>query len=286
MQFPIFSSSVFAIVLATSTFAQTTFDDVHPVFRTYCAGCHSVSGKGGFNIAAGDIEAAYADSQLPSYFVPGQTKGFAALVRIQNGSMPLGAGCTGDPLLDVGNGACSTAAEQAQIQAWIADGQPAPLPMTGTPYCFGDGSGTPCPCGNSGDADSGCANSVSWSGGKLVAAGTASLTADRLVLRAWRMPNSSALYIQGMERTAGGFGQVFGDGLRCVAGGVIRLATKLNSASASQYPEGADPALSVRGAIPVPGAVRHYQVWYRNAAAYCQPEAFNLTNGVSVTWAP
>ena len=27
-----------------------------------------------------------------------------------------------------------------------------------------------------------------------------------------------------------------------------------------------------------------YQVWYRNAASFCTPSTFNLTNGVLVTW--
>jgi len=31
---------------------------------------------------------------------------------------------------------------------------------------------------------------------------------------------------------------------------------------------------------------RTYQVWYRNAAAFCLPETFNLTNGVEATWVP
>jgi hypothetical protein len=27
-----------------------------------------------------------------------------------------------------------------------------------------------------------------------------------------------------------------------------------------------------------------YQLWYRNAAAFCTPSTFNLTNGLDVTW--
>jgi hypothetical protein len=41
----------------------------------------------------------------------------------------------------------------------------------------------------------------------------------------------------------------------------------------------------VRGAVPA-GATRTYQVWYRNAAAFCTSDTFNLTNGLVVTWAP
>jgi hypothetical protein len=275
-----------ALLFGGAANAQTRFDDVHPVFRARCADCHGSQGNGGFDIAAGDIATAYADSQLPSYFAPGQTKGFASLVRIQNGDMPLGAGCSGDPALDAGIPACVTAQEQALLQAWILDGQLGPQPETGSPYCFGDGSGTACPCGNAGAADGGCASSVSFGGGKLTAAGVSSVSADTLVLRARRLPNSSALFFQGTQRAAGGAGLTFGDGLRCATGSVLRLGTKTSSAGAAQFPEFGDAAVSLRGAVPAAGGPRHYQVWYRNAAAFCRPETFNLTNGVSVTWTP
>jgi hypothetical protein len=147
MRNAVLSSSTLAVLSAAQALAQSTFDDVHPVFRAYCADCHSTQGNGGLDIAAGDITTAYASSQLPSYFVPGQTKGFAALVRIQNGDMPLGAGCSGTPAADATTPACLTASEQGRLQTWIQDGQPGPLPTTGATYCFGDGGGTPCPCG-------------------------------------------------------------------------------------------------------------------------------------------
>jgi hypothetical protein len=31
---------------------------------------------------------------------------------------------------------------------------------------------------------------------------------------------------------------------------------------------------------------RTYQVWYRNAAAFCTASTFNLTNGWRTTWGP
>jgi hypothetical protein len=43
--------------------------------------------------------------------------------------------------------------------------------------------------------------------------------------------------------------------------------------------------LSVRGMITSPGT-REYQVWYRNSAAFCAPETFNLTNGWEIAWLP
>ena len=46
-----------------------------------------------------------------------------------------------------------------------------------------------------------------------------------------------------------------------------------------------DAPISVRGQVTSPGA-RYYQVWYRNAAAFCTAATFNLTNGYEVTWTP
>ena len=155
--------------------------------------------------------------------------------------------------------------------------------LTGTAYCFGDGSGTACPCGNAGAAGRGCANSLNASGARLVATGTASLSGDTIVLSGSGMSNSSVLYFQGTTEQNAGLGAVFGDGLRCAGGSILRLGTKTNVAGASTYPVGADPSVSVRGLIVAPG-VRTYQVWYRNAAAFCTSDTFNLSNGLSITW--
>ncbi len=112
----------------------------------------------------------------------------------------------------------------------------------------------------------------------------ASTILDTLVLVGSGMPDSSALYFQGTTQSAAGLGVLFGDGLSCADGTVIRLGIKSNSGGQSNYPEGADPLVSVRGAIPSPGVTRTYQCWYPNAASFCTPETFNLTNGVSVNW--
>jgi hypothetical protein len=164
------------------------------------------------------------------------------------------------------------------------------VPGTGGPasfaYCFGDGSGTPCPCGNASavGANAGCLNSLGL-GGTLSRAGTASVSADTLVLSGASMPDSSALYFQGTAQSNGGLGTVFGDGLRCAGGSVIRLGTKANLLGTSQYPVAGDQPVSVRGADAA-GDVRTYQVWYRNAAAFCNPETFNLTSAWQIVWQP
>jgi hypothetical protein len=160
-------------------------------------------------------------------------------------------------------------------------------PSSGTPFCFGDGTGSACPCGNNGAPGSGCAHSAGGSG-LLDATGAPSVANDSVLLQGSGMTaNSSALYFQGTSQLGAGAGIVFGDGLRCAGGTIVRLGTKLNSSGASTYggPAG-DTPVSVRGLIPAGGGTRTYQVWYRNAAAFCTSSTFNLTNGVEISWVP
>ena len=96
----------------------TVWADVQPIFQGYCGGCHTGGGSGGHNIGT-----SYTDSQKASYLCSGKTKGECALVQIQSGYMPLGKGCSGNPTTDAAKPACTTAADQAAIQAWINDGQ-------------------------------------------------------------------------------------------------------------------------------------------------------------------
>lgn len=148
-------------------------------------------------------------------------------------------------------------------------------------FCFGDGSGEPCPCGNVGQTGGGCANSLGMTG-FLAAAGTASVSSDTLVLNGSGMPDASCLYFQG---TLALTGVPFGDGLRCAAGTITRLGTKTNAGSMSSYPTAGDAPISVQGSCAA-GDTRAYQVWYRNAAAFCTPDTFNFTNGYRLIWQP
>jgi hypothetical protein len=158
----------------------------------------------------------------------------------------------------------------------------------GTIFCAGDGAGshTACPCGNnSAVADGvGCLSSLG-TGGKLRAMGNPSIAMDSLVLQGTQMPNSSALYFQGTIQQNGGNGSVFGDGLRCAGGAVIRLGTTTNVAGASMYPFGTAPSVSVKGMVTAAGT-RTYQCWYRNAAPFCTASTFNLSNGLEIVWTP
>ena len=81
-----------------------------------------------------------------------------------------------------------------------------------------------------------------------------------------------------------GQGEVFGDGVRCAGGQLVRLGTATNSAAgSSQYPSGAQLPVSARGGVTSVGT-RTYQAWYRNVAPFCTPAPFNTTNGWEIFW--
>ncbi|MBK7875355.1 MAG: hypothetical protein IPJ77_06335 [Planctomycetes bacterium] len=160
------------------------------------------------------------------------------------------------------------------------------LPNPGNSFCAGDGLDpnvtTPCPCGNTGGPGRGCANSVNPQGALLVATG--SPLPDTMQLQGSGMPATvSCIYLQGNALSD----TVFGDGVRCTGGTLLRLRTRANVGGASAFPDSTDTiSLSVRGGVvPGSGVVRQYQTYYRNSAGlFCPPETFNVTNGWQVTW--
>ena len=97
----------------------TYTNDVQPIYEAKCASCHTGGGSGGVNFGI-----SYSDTQLDAGACAGLTVGECTLVRIQNGSMPRGRGCTGDPVTDAANTSCLTADEQQTIQDWIDAGMP------------------------------------------------------------------------------------------------------------------------------------------------------------------
>ena len=151
--------------------------------------------------------------------------------------------------------------------------------------CFGDGGGTLCPCGNSGGADGGCANSTGL-GAILSGTGAPSVSADTLVLSVTQgKPGQPILFFQGINFINGGNGNVFGDGLRCCGGGVKRLQARIMDSTGSVS---TTATLSVKGSVSA-GSTYCNQGWYRDpSGAGGSPCStfFNLTNGLSVTWAP
>lgn len=153
--------------------------------------------------------------------------------------------------------------------------------------CSGDGTGTPCPCGNNGATGYGCANSASSNGALLNGFGPADVSSDTVQLGAFQVPSGApCLFFQGTSLHAGGNGLALGDGLLCAGGTTTRMAVKFALGTTSVFPASGDPALSIAGAVPAAGAVRYYQVWYRDSAVFCSSSTYNLTNAVKVVWLP
>ena len=159
-------------------------------------------------------------------------------------------------------------------------------PANGSAFCLGDGSATPCPCGNTSNDGGGCRSSIGR-GARLTGSGSTALTNDTFTLSVYPVPNNSLLFFQGTDRLGNGAGQVFGDGLRCAGGSVIRLGAKLPVGNFAQYSSTSDTPISQKGMVPALGGTRSYQVWYRNPdPSFCTADTFNLSNGWTVTWTP
>ena len=158
------------------------------------------------------------------------------------------------------------------------------------PMCFGDGTqATPCPCGNSGAAGKGCDNSAATGGAHLTASGT--VNPDTLVLTSTgELPTALSIFLQGDSELIPG--SVFGDGVRCAGGNLKRLFVKNASGGTASAPGAGDPSISAQSAAlgdPFgPGAVRIYQVYYRDPDLVFCPNppgnSWNVSNGLRVTW--
>ena len=146
------------------------------------------------------------------------------------------------------------------------------------------GGAAACPCGNANDGSNGvagCRNSASSGGAALVAGGSTSAGTGDLGLVVSGLPAGSAgIFFQGNQTLAGGQGVLFGDGLRCVGGGVRRLevfAANTAGLAASTVD------VAIRGGVTA-GVTKHYQVWYADPAGSPCGAGFNLTNALSVAW--
>jgi hypothetical protein len=241
-----------------------------------------VEAWGSYDIFASDV------------YVSGSTLGLA------EGHLPLDVNWTDDHSPRVtsaySGGATDPALRHRYLAAWNSTPQGGgPADVEGaffdtvpggsmTPFCFGDGSSVTCPCANNGAAGHGCANSVDPAGALLTASGFPSTVSDSLLLQANHMPPTAfCIFLQGSSS-----GTVFsyGDGLRCVGGTLIRIGAKHASGGVASYPGPGDPPVSSRGFVPVFGAQRSYQVWYRNPDPnFCTSATFNVSNGVLVNWA-
>ena len=162
-----------------------------------------------------------------------------------------------------------------------------PADEPGTPFCFGDRFNLRCPCFNDAPtAGRGCANSTG-DGCRLLGWGSNSLgqqTVDPLVLSViGSRPSQPGLYFGGSKGVNDGLGLRFGDGLRCVGGGLVRFEIVFASSNGSCSTS--VPIATVMGVAP--GDVRRFQFWYRDPGpgSPCGNE-FNLSNGYEVRFLP
>ncbi len=94
--------------------------DVKAIFMAKCTPCHTTGGSASiFHTMA----SSYTDVTKPSANCPGKNKGACAVERVHNGTMPYMKGCTGTPAMDTANTACLTAAEEAKLDAWVANSE-------------------------------------------------------------------------------------------------------------------------------------------------------------------
>jgi hypothetical protein len=77
-----------------------------------------------------------------------------------------------------------------------------------------------------------------------------------------------------------------GDGLLCFVGPYVRIRTVPAPGGALVYPNSGLPSISAASGVQVPWTSRFYTVRYRNAASFCGPATFNVTNTLQVTWRP
>ncbi len=151
----------------------------------------------------------------------------------------------------------------------------------GTAYCFGDGTGTGCPCGNSSSAGEGCMNS-SGLGAELYNFGGASVLSHDTALYTIHLPvNKFCLIYMGSSTFNNGAGIQFGDGLACVKGIAKRFTVQ------STGPTGTysliDPGSHSNGLISA-GTTWNFQAWFRDIPASPCGHAFNLSNGLQISF--
>lgn len=171
-----------------------------------------------------------------------------------------------------------------KVAAWYGCHEPLEL------FCRGDGTLADCPCDNRGAFEHGCGHSEHPSGASLVASGTPAQ--DDVVLHlASAPPAVLAVHLQGDALVSGS--APFGDGLRCLAGNLLRLYVSQTAADGSaSAPQALQPSIrsasAALGDPLAPGSLRYYQAWYRDPdPEFCPPPAgstWNASNGVRLVW--
>jgi hypothetical protein len=136
-----------------------------------------------------------------------------------------------------------------------------------------------CPCSNPGDPDTGCDVPQGTGGVGLTVVAQVGAPANRATLAGFGYPPAAAPGVVLLRASAldPAAPVVFGDGLRCIGTPLVRLAGTVAAGGFSTHAFG-------HGAMSGSGTF-HYQLWFRSTpAAYCTPDAFNLSNGRTLLW--
>jgi hypothetical protein len=81
-----------------------------------------------------------------------------------------------------------------------------------------------------------------------------------------------------------GVGNLFGDGLRCAGGSVVRLEV-LFANSSNGFTTQSTISIASAGGVSA-GETKRYQYWYRDSGGSPCGVGFNLTNGFELVWQP
>ena len=123
------------------------------------------------------------------------------------------------------------------------------------------------------------------SGAQLTGSGTASVSADTLVLTTAHLePDNAGLYFQADNGLSPGL--AWGDGLRCTGGQLKRLQVRFANAAGSSA---TTIGISANAGNVTAGSTKRYQCWYRTTVnPPCGPglNDFNSSNGYEVIWLP
>ena len=121
-------------------------------------------------------------------------------------------------------------------------------------------------------------NSVG-SGATMFTAGTTSVSANDLVLRAELVPNQPGTFFYGPQQAS----VPFGNGTRCVAGQIGRLGVVNAVGNVMTFPlDNTNPSSAATQITP--GSTWYFQAWFRDPAA--GGALFNLSDGIEARFCP
>jgi len=151
--------------------------------------------------------------------------------------------------------------------------------------------GVSCPCTRDNIMNFGCNNSDDTGGAYLSVSGVPSLGSDTVAFTCiGEKASALSVVLQGDTISEGA---VFGQGLLCTGGNLIRLYVEHAVEGSIAAPRAGEPSVSARSAalgdVLTVGATRHHQVYYRDPIVHppCASTAtFNVSQGQSITWYP